>query len=86
MKEMYEELFKKNYSRMFYCALDFVNDTETAKDIVGDACCETWRRLGMSVSAVHKHVSKAFAKFRKAFGVKISSTEVTILTGLLLLI
>jgi len=180
-KADYEELFKKNYSRMFYCALDIVDDAEAAKDIVGDACCETWRRmaeitssdpdvnlagymlssvrnralnhlkrravenaylsealrvrqtlaaesaeaheervarlwqvmegltpqtrrvfemcwfdgykyqqaadeLGVSVSAVHKHVSKAFAAFRKAFGVKISSAEVTILIVSLLLI
>jgi len=180
-KKEYEKLFKANYSRMFYCALDLVDEAEAAKDIVGDACCETWRRidtitvsgskasltnyminavrnrainylrhqavetaylkdailagewmsqesaeehearldrlfqtleklppqtrrvfemcwfdglkyrqaadeLGVSVSAVHKHVSKAFAAFRKAFGVKISSTEVTVLIGLLLLI
>lgn len=181
LKADYEALFKKNYARMFYCALDIVEDTETARDIVGDVCCETWRRLktikaacpdlnlaaymlssirnrslnylkhkaveneyihealrirsiiaqepvdvheerlnrlwkvmetftpqtrivfekcwfegcsysetaaelGISVSAVHKHVSKAFSTFRKAFGVKISSTEVTIIMVSLLLI
>lgn len=181
IRREFEELFKQNYSRMFYCALDLVADAETAKDIVGDACCETWRRigditacgskanvaaymlstvrnralnhlrhknvedsyikdallagefiatesaaehearlerlfdtleslspqtkrvfemcwfdglkyqeaaneLGVSISAVHKHVSKAFAAFRKAFGVKMSSMEVTILVCLLLLI
>jgi len=181
IRKDYEELFKTNYSRLFYCALDLVDDAETAKDIVGDACCETWRRidaitvpdskngllaymfnavrnrainhlrhqaveyaylkdalmageymatesvaehearlerlfatlesfspqtkrvfemcwfdgykyqdaareLGVSVSAIHKHVSKAFAAFRKAFGVKKASMEVTILIALLLLI
>lgn len=174
LKKDYEALFKKNYARMFYCALDLVEDAETARDIVGDVACETWRRmaalkaaapdvnlaayminavrnralnqlkhravensyindalklreqiaeepsdvheerlrlvwqvmenltlqtravfeqcwfenksyketaelLGISTSAVHKHVSKAFAAFRKEFGVKISAKEVTIL-------
>lgn len=182
-KNDYEALFKQNYARLFYTALDFVDDAETARDIVGDVACETWRRmdvlmagdtavnlvaymvnavrnralnhlkhkavensylreslrvkemiasepsdlheerlrligqimerlspqtrtvfdmcwfegrsyaetaeaLGISVSAVHKHVSKAFATFRKAFGVnnsvKNSLKEVTVLLATLL--
>jgi len=46
-KTEYGELFIKNYSRFFYCALDFVEDSETARDIVGDVACETWRRIDM---------------------------------------
>lgn len=30
---------------MFYYALDFVGDKETARDIVSDVTCETWVRL-----------------------------------------
>lgn len=175
------ELFQSNYSRFFYCALDLVEDTETARDIVGDVTYETWRRmndiatanadinlvgymlnairnralnvlrhravenayirealatkevatsesadrheerlqrlaqaiesldertmqvfrmcyfdgkkykevadeLGITVSLVHKKVSKAFATFRKTFGVKITVVGVTILIGMLLLL
>ncbi len=39
-----EELFKENYSRAFYYALDFVNDEEVAKDIVGDCFSEIWNQ------------------------------------------
>ena len=38
----YEGLFRKNYSRLFYCALDIVEDSETAKDIVSEVFCMIW--------------------------------------------
>lgn len=180
-KTEFGELFTKNYSRFFYCALDFVEDHETARDVVGDVTYETWRRIGeitatdpginlagymlnairnralnilrhravenayisealavkeeiaaepidkheerlqrlwqvmesldpqtmqifrlcwfegkkykevaeeldVTVSLVHKKVSKAFAAFRKSFGVKISVVSVTILIAMLLLL
>lgn len=53
-KAEYGELFKQNYSRFFYCALDFVEDTETARDIVGDVTYETWQRLDKLASAGHE--------------------------------
>ena len=42
LEREFEELFKTNYSRLFYCAYDLVGDTEIAKDIVGDVFGETW--------------------------------------------
>lgn len=36
----FEDLFKKNYSRLFYCALDWVEDSEVAKDIVSELFSE----------------------------------------------
>lgn len=38
----FEELFKANYSRLFYCALDWVEDVEAAKDIVSELFGEMW--------------------------------------------
>lgn len=41
-EKAFEELFRKNYSRAFYYALDWVGDEETAKDVVGDCFGEIW--------------------------------------------
>lgn len=162
----FEELFKENYSRLFYCALDWVEDVEAAKDIVSELFSEVWSQyerlreeriegymyrsvrnrsvnylrhktvetqyrqlfismketvveedesaheenlrlidkvmngftpqtrfifeqcyfegktyqemavlMNISASAVHKHMNKAFAAFRKAFGVKKETSE-----------
>lgn len=40
----FEELFKANYSRLFYCALDLVEDTEAAKDIVSELFGDLWNQ------------------------------------------
>ncbi len=40
----FEDLFKKNYSRLFYCALDWVEDSEAAKDIVSELFSEVWNQ------------------------------------------
>lgn len=40
----FERLFKKNYNRLFYFALDWVEDTEAAKDIVSEMFSEVWRQ------------------------------------------
>lgn len=42
IEKEFEELFKKNYSQLFYCAYDVVKDSETAKDIVNDVFSDTW--------------------------------------------
>lgn len=42
LEREFEELFKANYSRLFYCALDWVEDAEAAKDIVSDLFEEVW--------------------------------------------
>ena len=39
----YEQLFKKNYERLYFHALDFIHDEETAKDIVSDIFINVWR-------------------------------------------
>lgn len=38
----FEELFKENYSRLFYYALDYVEDEEAAKDIVSEVFSDIW--------------------------------------------
>lgn len=38
----FEELFRQNYSRLFYYALDFVEDEDTAKDIVSELFGDVW--------------------------------------------
>ncbi len=40
----FEELFKANYSRLFYCAFDWVEDDEAAKDIVSELFSEVWNQ------------------------------------------
>lgn len=42
VEKEFEELFKVNYSKLFYCAYDFVRDTEAAKDIVSDVFDTAW--------------------------------------------
>lgn len=36
------ELYKSNYSKLFYCALDIVENEEWAKDIVGEVFSKAW--------------------------------------------
>lgn len=40
--EEFEELFKLNYSKLFFFALDWVEDSEAAKDIVSDIFSDVW--------------------------------------------
>ena len=42
--KQFEELFRKNYSRLYYVALDWVEDEEAAKDLVNDLFAELWRQ------------------------------------------
>lgn len=42
----FEELFRKNYSRLFFYALDWVEDEEAAKDIVSDTFGDVWADYG----------------------------------------
>ncbi len=42
LEKEFEELFKVNYSRLFYCAYDITGNAEVSKDIVGDVFGEAW--------------------------------------------
>lgn len=42
----FEDLFRKNYSRLFFYALDWVEDEEAAKDIVSDTFGDVWADYG----------------------------------------
>lgn len=42
----FEDLFRKYYSRLYYCALDWVEEPEAAKDVVNDLFAEMWRQYG----------------------------------------
>ena len=41
--QQYEQLFKKNYERLYFHALDFIHDEDSAKDIVSDIFINVWR-------------------------------------------
>lgn len=43
LEREFEELFKANYSRLFYCALDWVENAETAKDLVSELFSDVWK-------------------------------------------
>ncbi len=38
----FEQLYKDNYSRLFFCSFDIIGDEEWAKDIVGDVFSQAW--------------------------------------------
>ena len=40
LSRQFEELFKANYSKLYYVALDWVEDAESAKDLVNDLFAE----------------------------------------------
>ncbi len=42
LEKEFEGLFKANYSRLFYCAIDWVEDAEAAKDIVSELFADVW--------------------------------------------
>lgn len=42
-KRHFELLFKDNYTRLYYYALNFLNDSEAARDIVNDVFEYVWR-------------------------------------------
>lgn len=41
-KHTFEDLFREYYSRLYYYALDWVDDEEMAKDIVSDLFSDLW--------------------------------------------
>jgi len=45
-----ECLFRENYSHYYYFALNFVDDSETAKDVIGEVFLAVWRN--------HENISK----------------------------
>lgn len=52
-KRYFEQLFRENYFRLYYHALNFLNDEELAKDVVSDAFETVWKnsdRLEYSTS------------------------------------
>lgn len=44
-EKMVEEFFKENYSRLYYYALHFIQDSETCKDIVSDSFKLLWEKF-----------------------------------------
>ncbi len=42
----FEQVFREQYSRLFYYANDFVQDEETARDIVSDVFTAVWNERG----------------------------------------
>lgn len=42
-KQHFEQLFRANYTRLYYHALNFLNDSEAAKDVVNDVFEYVWR-------------------------------------------
>lgn len=46
VQEEFERLFRENYSRLYYYALDWVDDEEAAKDIVSGLFSDLWTQYG----------------------------------------
>ena len=42
LQKEFGEFFKKNYSKLYYCSLDIVEDEEWARDIVGEVFSKAW--------------------------------------------
>lgn len=38
----FEQLYKDNYSKLFFCSFDIIGDEEWAKDIVGEVFSRVW--------------------------------------------
>lgn len=56
----FEELFRQNYSRLFYFALDYVEDEDTAKDIVGDMLSDVWANYArLRSSDIARYMARA---------------------------
>ncbi len=45
-KQDFEELFREYYPRLYYYALDWVDDEEMAKDIVSELFSDLWLQFG----------------------------------------
>lgn len=43
-KSFFEHFYKRNYSRLYYYALHFIQDSEICKDIVNDAFEHLWKK------------------------------------------
>lgn len=43
-EKTYETLFKTHYKQLFYYALRYVNNTESAADITNDVFCHLWEK------------------------------------------
>jgi RNA polymerase sigma factor (sigma-70 family) len=43
-EKVFEEFFRQNYSRLYYFALHYINDSEVCKDIVGEAFRFLWEK------------------------------------------
>ena len=41
-KRYLEQLFRENYTRLYYYALSFLNDSELARDVVSNAFEAVW--------------------------------------------
>lgn len=50
-EQEFQELFTKNYSRLFFAALYLVNDSETAKDLVNDTFASLWENFNSEISS-----------------------------------
>lgn len=44
MANEFEDLFKKNYERLYYHAYDIIHDEDAAKDVVSDVFINVWQR------------------------------------------
>jgi RNA polymerase sigma factor (sigma-70 family) len=49
-ERIFEDFFRKNYSRLYYFALHYINDSETCKDIVSEAFRFLWEKKETVVS------------------------------------
>ncbi len=45
LQKEFEEYFKQNYSKLYNCSLDIVEDEEWARDIVGEVFSKAWSQF-----------------------------------------
>ena len=60
-EQQMEQLFHDNYERMYRLAFALLHDNDAAKDVVSD----TAEELGISISAVNKHIVKGLRTLRE---------------------
>ena len=76
--EYLEQIFRENYSRYYYYALSVVDESEVAKDIIGEVFLAVWKnRADIDEKKLNSYIPQ--------FGIRIVHKKVGRLTNILYL-
>ncbi|MEY8686712.1 sigma-70 family RNA polymerase sigma factor [Bacteroides sp. AN502(2024)] len=80
LKSKFEELFKDNYSRLYYYALHFIQDSEVCKDLVSDTFHFIWENidsLRMETAKVYifTHLQRLCLDYLRHSGMMVAKTD-----------